>query len=73
MQGEETTRVQVGEISASCPACRATEFVVPHHAGPGLICATCGKETPRRVLMDAVARDAIARADAALRARRKPP
>jgi hypothetical protein len=73
MQGEETTRLQVGEISARCPACGATEFLVPREAGTGLVCATCGKETPRRVLMDGVARDAIARTDEVLRAMRRPP
>ena len=73
MQGEETTRLQVGDISARCPACGATEFFVPREAGRGLVCASCGKETPRRVLIDGVARDAIARADEVLRSVRRPP
>jgi transcription initiation factor TFIIIB Brf1 subunit/transcription initiation factor TFIIB len=73
MQGEKTTGLQVGAISARCPACGAKEFVAPPEAATGLVCASCGKETPRRVLMDGVARDAIARADEVLRARREPP
>jgi hypothetical protein len=63
-------RVSVGDVTARCPKCGATEFErtfsTPSPQTDVLVCAACKAETPRAVLIGQVADEVVRQARKAL-------